>query len=181
MTRGKQTDLRSALGEFAAKMDRKAGGALLQVRVAEAWEAAAGPAVGEHTTNAYLRGHELVVAVDSPIWATELSALSGRYVEELNHLLGGKVVTSVRFTVSQKVEREKQRKRAEQEAEEFYLQDKVQAIPLSSIERAQIEESVKGIPDPELREAVLRATVADFEWKKGIAAHNARQEPRESL
>jgi hypothetical protein len=41
---------------------------------------------------------------------------------------------------------------------------------------AQIESSVAEIPDAELREAVLRATVKDMEWKKGLAAKNESQE-----
>jgi len=52
-------------------------------------------------------------------------------------------------------------------------------VPLSENERAQIEASASSIPDAKLREAVVRATVSDLEWKKGIAARNAREAARE--
>jgi hypothetical protein len=52
-------------------------------------------------------------------------------------------------------------------------------VPLSENELAQVTASTASIPDAELREAVLRATVTDLEWKKGIALRNSRQKPRE--
>ena len=56
----------------------------MQVRVAEAWEIVAGPSAASHTTGAHVRDGELVVYVDSPVWATELSALAALYRQEIN-------------------------------------------------------------------------------------------------
>jgi len=36
-------------------------------------------------------------------------------------------------------------------------------------------------PAIQVLEAVLRATVKDLEWKKGIAARNSRERPREGV
>ncbi len=69
----------------------------------------------------------------------------------------------------------------ELETEEFYKEDDVEPVPLTDRERAQVEASVGAIPDEELREAVLRATVKDLEWKKGIAERNSRETPREGV
>jgi predicted nucleic acid-binding Zn ribbon protein len=49
-----------------------------------AWSTVAGESVCSHTTGAHLRRGELVVYVDSPVWATELSALSEPYRVAIN-------------------------------------------------------------------------------------------------
>lgn len=168
MRKGRQTDLGSALGGMLKRLDRGTGGAYRQMAVKQAWASLAGESVLAHTTGAFVRERELVVFVDSNVWATELSALSGRYLHELEKELGKGVVTSIRFTVSRKVAEEQRIERMEKEAEEERSADVVASVPLSELERAQVEASVAEIPDEELRQAVLRATVADLEWKKGL-------------
>jgi hypothetical protein len=68
---------------------------------------------------------------------------------------------------------------AETDSEEFYREDDVEPVPLSEVERAQVEASAASIPDAALREAVVRATVSDLEWKKGIAVRNSRESARD--
>jgi hypothetical protein len=119
------------------------------------------------------------VYVDSAAWATELSAMSERYRGAINEEIGEELVREIRFTVSKKVAEQHRIIQEIQETDDFYKQDDVPSIPLSASELMQVEDSVTSIADPELREAVLRATVKDLEWKKGIAARNSRQEPRE--
>lgn len=178
---GKQTDLASALGALARGFDRKSKGQYLQVQAGAAWEKVAGPAVAAHTTNEHMRNGELVVFVDSPVWATELSALAGPYRDALNEELGRKAVRSVRFAVSRKVENQHRITADEHATEEFYLPDPTEPVPLSDVERAQVEASAEGIPDERLREAVIRATVAGMEWRKGQHGVKTRQKPREGL
>lgn len=173
---GKQTDLGRALGDLLGGLDRS-GTMLLQVKVEAAWNAVAGPTVSSHTTGAHLRSGQLVVSVDSAIWATELSALSGHYVKALNEELGKGVVRSIRFTVSPALQREQQEQREVSEHDAFYTEDVVDPVPLAPDELAQVEASVAAIEDDGLRQAVLRATVADLEWKKGLAARKKSQEP----
>jgi hypothetical protein len=163
------------------RLDRKGGGAYQQSRIGQAWLTIAGPAVIAHTTGAHLREREMVVFVDSPLWATELSALSEHYRASVNKELGEELVRAVRFTVSKNVDKEKRIERVLLESEEHHEQDKVEPVDLSENELAQIESSVAGIPDEELRRAVLRATVADFQWKKGLKARAERQGPSEGL
>ena len=172
--KGKGVDLGTSLQRLAERLDRKNKGALLQTRVAELWAQVAGPAVLEHTTDAYLRGGELVVSVDLPIWATELSALSGEYIKRLNEGLGQDRVTSIRFTVSRSVGEKRRLEAVERQGREEAERDRVESIPLSETERAQVEASASTIEDAELREAVIRATVADLEWKKGVSGAQNR-------
>jgi len=181
MTRkGKQRYLNEGLDGLIKRLDRKSGGSYFQMRVAQAWDQVAGPSVAAHTTGTHLREGEMVVHVDSPIWATELSALSERYRVEVNSFLGQEAVKAVRFTVSRKVERVRALETQERETDEFYDADKVESVKLSPTELRQVEESASTIPDKELREVVIRATVADLEWKKGLARHSGRETPREA-
>jgi hypothetical protein len=169
------------LEHLSKRLDRSSKGALLQIRVARAWEEVAGPRVYAHTTNAHLRAGELVVAVDSPVWATELSALAGPYMEAMNTTLGKDSVRSVRFTVSSRVERERARESAEKATRALYEPDEPDPVPLTETERAQVEASASVVQDEELRKAVIRATVAMMEWRKGERAAKSRERPREGL
>ncbi len=128
-----------------------------------------------------MREGTLIVYVDNPAWATELTAMSERYRTALNEEIGQELVRKIRFSVSRKVVEQHRIVAVEKETDDFYKVDDVPSVPLSSTELAQVEASVEAIPDLELREAVLRATVKDLEWKRGIAARNSREEPREGL
>ena len=176
---GKSVGLDSALEGLLGKLDRKNSGAWTAARVAVLWEEVAGPLVGAHTTGVHLRDGVLVVYVDSHARANDMAALSERYRTEMNAGLGKDLVSRVSFTVSRKVADEHRFAASEQETEAFYNEDDVDPIPLTDNERAQIEASVLAIQDDELRDAVLRATVKDLEWKKGIAARNSRDKPRD--
>lgn len=178
MRRQQGTSLNDVLADIASRLDSKSGGKLSQSKAIRAWEKVAGERVLAHTTGAHLRQGELVIFVDSPAWATELSALSERYREAMAEELGENLARGVRFSVSSRVERVRQEERDEEEGERFYQPDHEEAIELSPEERAQVEASAAVIPDEELREAVVRATVADLQWKKGTAAAKRRQEPR---
>jgi hypothetical protein len=122
-----------------------------------------------------MRQGTLVVYVDSPIWATELTAMSEQYRASINQSLGEEVVREMRFSVSKRVADEQDHRHDEEQLTDFYDADVVESVPLSDEERAQVESSVSAIKDAELREAVLRATVRDMEWKKGVAARNGRE------
>ena len=174
MTRrqGKGADLSNALEGLVGKLDRKTGGAGTQAKLVGLWEQVAGPIVTGHTTGVHLRDGVLVVYVDSNARANDMSALSEIYRVQLNSGLGKELISKVTFTVSRKVMDEMRLVAAEEELEDFYREDDVDPIPLTDNERAQVESSAASIPDAALREAVVRATVTDLEWKKGIAARN---------
>jgi len=179
--RGKGGSLGDSLDSLMRRLNRKTNGAYVQTRIAGAWAEIAGPSVLSHTTGAHLRAGEMIVYVDSPVWATELSALAEEYRTRVNAHLGNEAVRSVRFTVSKRVGEQRGFEIAAREALEEDSRDKVDSIPLSAEERAQVEASTAAIEDDELREAVLRATVADLEWKKGLSEAKNREKPRQGL
>lgn len=180
---GPPKDLGASLGKVLRSLDRKSGGGWQQVQLAQAWDDIAGPTVQEHTADVHLRSStkELVVAVDSPVWATELSALSALYVEKLNEALGKNSVKSIRFTVSRKVVAKKEREQDEAQAEEFYAPDLIEPARLSDIEIAQVELSAADIPDEGLRMAVVNATIKDLALKKARRMAKSRQGPPQGL
>lgn len=177
--KGKQRPLGQGLSQLIQRLDRKSGGGYTQARIGVLWQELAGPIVTGHTTGAHLRDGTLVIYVDGPAWATELTAMSETYRKRINEDIGKNVVRSIRFTVSRKVAEEFRLKKIELEDEEFYLQDVVDSVPLTKTEREQVEASAECIPDEQLREAAVRATVADLEWKKGMASRNARETARD--
>jgi len=180
--KGKQAQLGTSLSALVRRLDKRGGGGYIQTRVAQAWRNIAGPSVEGHTTGEHLRsGGELVVLVDSPLWATELSALAEHYRTSMNQELGEDLVKAVRFTVSKRVQSERRIEQAIQEGSDHLTEDKVDPIDLTPQELAQVEASAAGIPDQQLREAVLKATVADLQWKKGLKARRERETPRDGL
>ena len=59
---------------------------------------------------------------------------------------------------------------------EFYIGGEwVEPRPLTGDETRAVERSVAGIEDEGLREAALRATIRDLEWKKGLEVLNAAE------
>ncbi len=141
----------------------------------EVWPEAVGAEIARHTAGLHVREGELVVYVDSPVWATELSALSAKLVSSLNECLGQDLVSSIRFSVSKKVSEQRSREAVEQEDEAFYDEDKVQSRPLPQDEIEQIRQSAAAIRNPDLRETVIRATIKDLEWKRGLEQRDAEQ------
>lgn len=177
--KGRTSSLGTGLEGLVSRLDRNSGGAYTQARIGILWQETAGPQVTAHTTGAHLRDGILVIYVDGPGWATELTAMSETYRKAINSELGKNVVKKMVFTVSRKVAEEDRLRRTELENEDFYYRDVVESVPLTEIERAQVAASVECIPDPALREAAMKATVADLEWKKGLSARNVREKPRE--
>jgi predicted nucleic acid-binding Zn ribbon protein len=171
--RSGQTTLGSALGGYIRRIDR--GGGLTQASVIEAWPEAVGPDIARHTAGLHVREGELIVYVDSPVWATELTALSAQLVKSLNEHLGQDLVRAMRFSVSRKVETQRNLEAQEQEDASFYSRDRVESVPLSEAEIEQIRQSASAIRKPALRDAVVRATVKDLEWKRGLEQRDAEQ------
>lgn len=182
MTRkGKQVEISAALSEVTRRFDHFAGGALVHERLLAAWESAAGEAVSTHTADVRLEQGVLRVSVDSPIWATELSALSEQYRLRVNEEMGKEAVTEIRFSVSRAVSRRKKEERSLKEGEAFYSPAPVEPIALTELEQEQIESAASEIEDPRLRMAVLAAITADLRRKKGLEAMKTRERAPEGF
>lgn len=141
-------------------------------RVVNAWSEVAGPEIARHTQGFALRNNqEMVVFVDSPVWANELALMAGDLVFRLNEHLGDETVKTLRFTVSKKVAEERSWEASLSSTGEEYMPDEVAPEHLSDVERMQVEHVASVVADPELRELALRVMIKDLEIKKG--ARNA--------
>jgi hypothetical protein len=152
-----------------ARLDRS--GSLAGLEAVRAWREVAGAEVSAHAVGSALRDRELVVFVDSPVWAQELAALSGIYVERVNAALGKEMVGSIRFAVSRKAEQALREEPAPDDAKE----PRVVPVPLSDLERRQLDQMTGTIHDERLREAVLGAATLHLEWQKGMRSRKTAQ------
>lgn len=165
--------LGDVMKRYVARLDK--GNKLAEAVVSEHWTAVAGPHIAEHTEVLGLRNGELLVAVDSPAWATELSAMAEDLRLRVNTHAGKTLVAAMRFTVSQRIEHRDRERTSRREAERRYGGAKLEPVALTEGERAAVERSVEAIKDPELREVALKATLRDLEWKKALEAENEAQ------
>lgn len=151
------------------------GGNIERAKAVAAWREIAGAEVTAHAMGYAMRDGELVVYVDSPVWATELAALSEKYRSAVNQELGKELVSSMRFAVSKKVSEERawEEARAREEAEA--RPERLAPVPASPQEVSQIEAMAASIHDAALREAAVRAAVRGLEWRKGIAVRKTPQ------
>jgi hypothetical protein len=166
-TRGAATVGDAARGVLK-RLDR--GGNMERARAVAAWREVAGEEVASHAMGFAMRGSELLVYVDSPVWATELAALSERYRSEINEAVGKELVGSMRFAVSKKVSEELAWEDAQRRTAEAMRVERVDPVPATRQERAQIEAMAAGIHDETLREAAVRAAICGLEWRKGLKA-----------
>ena len=136
-------------------------------RVVEAWEEVVGEQISRRTRGVSLTRGTLLVTVDSHAWATELESVRETLKSKVNSVLGETSVREIRFTVSRK---SGDLRREEHRVEEFkrgYGEPRIEPVALTASEKAAIEESVSGIRNSSLRQAAIRATERDLEWKKG--------------
>lgn len=162
-------DLAKAIESVTRNMGKSDPMVARNIKVAMTWDSVAGNLVASHTADAHLRQGEFIVYVDSAAWANDLSAMSEMYRTALNEAFSREIVKSVRFEVSNRAFRN----RSVDAVGDLDrgLEQRVDPVPLSDIEMEYVKESVSSVEDPELREALLKATIADLEWKKGLGTN----------
>ena len=146
-----------------------------KARAIAAWRNVAGDEIAAHARGFALRDRELLVFVDSPVWANELSVLSENYRVAVNERLGKELVGSIRFTVSRKVEEGLADDAEDDRRDEAVRRDLVRPIKATEAEVEGVRRMAATVSNPALREAVVAAAVAHLEWRKGIEAHNAAE------
>ncbi|MEN6430265.1 MAG: DUF721 domain-containing protein [Coriobacteriales bacterium] len=137
-------------------------------RVVNAWENAAGAEIARHTSAAAFKSGELVVCVDSPGWATELTFMSDHLRSAINTEIGQELVRSIRFTVSRRVALKRREAMEARTVNAFYAADDESRLPLSETERQQAIYAASVIKDERLRETALRVMIKDLERKKAL-------------
>ena len=116
-----------------------------QHAVFAAWTAAVGSQVRKATMPVRLERKTLVVAVADDNWRTQLKRMSGQALFKLNSLLGAPTVTTIEFVINPDLIVHETNSLHEIK---FIAPDQ-QALPLKA--------DADRIPDPEIRDAFLRA------------------------
>lgn len=166
-----QVHVGQSLQALVNKVDKN--GRLSEARVVEEWNKVVGSHILSHTNNVSIRSGELLVSVDSAVWASELTAMSETLRTRINESIGKEVVKSIRFMVSKKVKEGLEGRMAQDLHTHRYVSKKVEPIPLTPEELKIIEQSVALIEKESLRTQVLRTTVVDLERKKGLERRSA--------
>ena len=110
-----------------------------------AWAAAVGSQVRKATTPIKLERKTLIVAVADETWRGQMKRISGQALFRVNSLLGAPTVTTIEYVINPDVIL---RDHTPPSSITFIAPDK-QAIPL--------RKDADRIPDPDIREAFLRA------------------------
>lgn len=137
-------------------------------RAVQVWPEVAGEEILRHTTGFAMREGELIVFVDSPAWANELTLMAEHLRKDINTRIGEGSVRAIRFNVSKQVKEARRWEVMKEEDEAFYAKDQTEPVALSPSELEQAQYIAGAIEDPELREQALKVMVKDLEWKKGV-------------
>ena len=70
---------------------------LFQKRLVDAWPEVAGPSVARFTREVSIYNQVLYVKLSSPVLRTELSMRRQTFIDKLNHIVGARIITDVRF------------------------------------------------------------------------------------
>ncbi len=95
--RGKLLDFDLSLEQLRSHIDPSGERLGQPERLRKAWEAVVGPSVSAHTKNLFLRGSELIVWLDSNLYAQQLPLFIDEYRAGLERELGSKAVTSISY------------------------------------------------------------------------------------
>jgi hypothetical protein len=177
--RGKITQasaLKHAIKKMGASNTPEVKKAIRAAQAQRIWERIAPQEVLNHTDNVYLLSNdgikEMIIRVDSPLWAAELSAQAEQFRMQVEEALNEGPLERISFKVDSYVSKRKAFKHQSDE-QPSYIED-VSPVSLTEKERENIEEEAAGIRNEEVREALIRARIKDLEWKKGIEGDNSR-------
>jgi len=93
------TPLKEGLDSVLGKLDPTGTKTSHQTEIMNAWSIAAGASSKKHTEAVFVRGSQLIVWLDSPIWAQEMSLMGDSYIHEVNNLVGREFIKTIRFEV----------------------------------------------------------------------------------
>ena len=70
---------------------------LLQKRLIDSWPEVAGPSVARFTREVTIYNQVLYVKLSSPVLRTERSMRRQSFIDKLNHVVGARIITDIRF------------------------------------------------------------------------------------
>ncbi|MCJ7662922.1 MAG: DUF721 domain-containing protein [Desulfobacterales bacterium] len=123
------------------------------------WAKAVGDTIAQQAQPAFMRGGVLFVKCSSSAWMQQLQFMKGQICEQLNRLLGKGVIKDIRFQMGMIDCPPHSDSSA-----------KDQEVALDDAEQARIDEALRPLEDPEMREIARRIMVKEASAKKTV--HN---------
>jgi len=114
--------------------------------------------IARHAQPLSVRGRKLTLIVDSPAWMQQLSLLKPEIVKKVNASLGREAIREITLKLGEV---------PSSSVSSASTEAPVVRASLSREVRAQIEDYVQEIHDPDTREAVRRVIEKDLLSKKG--------------
>lgn len=165
---GDQVPVKDLVDKTIDKLGKGNKKALRAAYVQTIWEQVAPEEVLEHTDNVFLfmkdGKREMVIYVDSPIWAAELTACKDRFRMYVEQRMGEGPIDTLRFQASSMAYKKKTFKK--REAEDAKTRADVGEVPLTNDEKNKIDEQTDSIEDEDLRNALRQAWIKSKEWQK---------------
>lgn len=127
-----------------------------------AWDQAVGETVAQQAQPAFVRGGTLFVKCSSSAWMQQLQFMKVTIRDELNRLLGKEVIKDIRFQMGIIFR---------PSHDEPSVND--QEVGLDDTERERIDEALRPLQDPEMKEIVRRIMIKGASVnKKGVRKGN---------
>jgi hypothetical protein len=121
------------------------------------WDKAVGETIAQQAQPAFMRGGVLFVKCSSSAWMQQLQFMKGKICEQLNRLLGKDVIKDIRFQMGM-IDRLSQGDASA----------KNQEVVLDAAEQARIDEALRPLADPEMREIARRIMIKEASAKKTL-------------
>jgi hypothetical protein len=112
------------------------------------WAKAVGDTIAQQAQPAFMRGGILFVKCASSAWMQQLQFMKGKICAQLNQLLGKEVIKDIRFQMGM-IDHPP---RSDASAKD-------QEVVLDDAEKARIDEALRPLADPEIREIARRIMV----------------------
>jgi hypothetical protein len=121
------------------------------------WEKAVGETIAQQAQPAFMRGGVLFVKCASSAWMQQLQFMKGQICAQLNQLLGKEVIKDIRFQMGM-IDHPS---RGDASAKD-------QEVVLDAAEQARIDEALRPLADPEMREIARRIMIKEASAKKTL-------------
>ena len=119
------------------------------------WNKAVGDTIAQQAQPAFMRGGVLFVKCSSSAWMQQLQFMKGKICEQLNRLLGREVIKDIRFQMG-----------IIDHPARSDASAKDQEVVLDAAEQTRIDEALRPLADPEIKEIAQRIMIKEASKKK---------------
>ncbi|MCX7970835.1 MAG: DUF721 domain-containing protein [Negativicutes bacterium] len=125
---------------------------IVACRIIGDWPRIVGEKIAAHSCPYKLRGKELLIAVDHPLWLTELTLMKGQIVEKIENIYQHKLELRLRFNL-------RRLEKYDRDGDDRYIPP-----PVSDDDRRYAAEICRKISNPKLKQRIIGAISA---WRAG--------------